>query len=61
LLGLRPYMARYPERFIEVGIAEQNPAILILALPGICDCSWRPTSLKVGLPLAIRRPRCLGP
>lgn len=24
LLGLRPYMARYPERFIEVGIAEQN-------------------------------------
>jgi adenine-specific DNA methylase len=37
------------------------PAILILALPGICDCSWRPTSLKVGLPLAIRRPRCLSP
>src|SRR4030095_13547110 len=24
LLGLRPEMARYPERFIEVGIAEQN-------------------------------------
>jgi transketolase len=24
LLGMRPYMARYPERFIEVGIAEQN-------------------------------------
>src|SRR5262249_2056660 len=24
LLGLRPYMARYPERFVEVGIAEQN-------------------------------------
>lgn len=24
LLGLRPYMAHYPERFIEVGIAEQN-------------------------------------
>jgi len=24
LLGLRPYMARYPGRFIEVGIAEQN-------------------------------------
>src|SRR5205823_3174174 len=24
LLGLRPYIARYPERFIEVGIAEQN-------------------------------------
>jgi transketolase C-terminal domain/subunit len=24
LLGIRPYMARYPERFVEVGIAEQN-------------------------------------
>jgi transketolase len=24
LLGIRPYMASYPERFIEVGIAEQN-------------------------------------
>jgi transketolase len=24
LLGIRPYIARYPERFIEVGIAEQN-------------------------------------
>ena len=24
LLGLRPYIARYPERFVEVGIAEQN-------------------------------------
>ena len=24
LLGIRPYMALYPERFIEVGIAEQN-------------------------------------
>src|SRR5438132_6007655 len=24
LLGLRPYMARSPERFVEVGIAEQN-------------------------------------
>ena len=22
LLGIRPYIARYPERFIEVGIAE---------------------------------------
>jgi transketolase len=24
LLGIRPYMALYPERFVEVGIAEQN-------------------------------------
>lgn len=24
LLGLRPYMAQFPERFVEVGIAEQN-------------------------------------
>ncbi len=24
LLGIRPWIARYPERFIEVGIAEQN-------------------------------------
>ena len=24
LLGIRPYMARSPERFVEVGIAEQN-------------------------------------
>ncbi|MBM3223265.1 MAG: transketolase family protein, partial [Candidatus Tectomicrobia bacterium] len=24
LLGLRPYIARYPERFVEAGIAEQN-------------------------------------
>src|SRR5499427_8548840 len=24
LLGIRPYIARYPERFVEVGIAEQN-------------------------------------
>jgi len=24
LLGIRPYMARYSERFVEVGIAEQN-------------------------------------
>ncbi|MGE3537226.1 MAG: transketolase family protein [Candidatus Tectimicrobiota bacterium] len=24
LLGIRPYIGRYPERFIEVGIAEQN-------------------------------------
>jgi transketolase len=24
LLGIRPYVARYPERFVEVGIAEQN-------------------------------------
>jgi transketolase len=24
LLGIRPYMARFPERFVEVGIAEQN-------------------------------------
>src|SRR5205823_9534632 len=28
-------------------------AILILAFPWIRDCSWRPTSLKVGLPLAL--------
>jgi protein NrfD len=33
------------------------PAILILASPWIRDCYWRPTSLKVGLPLATRRPR----
>src|SRR5262245_43790526 len=39
LLGIRPYMARYPERFVEVGIAEQN-AIGIAA--GLATTGLRP-------------------
>src|SRR2546421_3615307 len=35
------------------GYYDTDPAILILAFPWIRDCSWRPTSLKVGLPLAL--------
>jgi transketolase len=39
LLGIRPYMARYPERFVEVGIAEQN---IVGAAAGLATVGLQP-------------------
>ncbi len=39
LLGIRPYIERYPERFIELGIAEQNA---IGAASGLATTGLRP-------------------